>query len=797
MRRRLLLVTLVGAAVVAAAVIWQTRSTRAQPQPPGPEARPAVLDKPARPPAPPLPITQVILFNSGVGYFQREGEIEESTRVDLSFQATDINDLLKSLVLQDLGGGQISSISYDSHDPIEKTLKSFSLDLTTNPTFGQILNQARGEKIEVTLQGTSPQPATLTGTIVGMESQPQPAGKEVVEAHLLNVLCAEGMRSVPLSQVQRVRFLNPVLESEFRRALEVLASAHDTQKKTVSVSFSGKGKRPVRVGYVVENPIWKTSYRLVLDASGKCLLQGWAVVENTSDDDWNNVRMILVSGRPISYQMNLYQPLYIPRPTVEPELFASLRPPTYDGSIIGPGGAADMPVPPGQGAVNLGALGAVGGGNVQLGGLGLQGQANLGAGGGMFGQPGGYFNRYQLGGQLGNLGVGGLQLGNLGGNGLQLGGLGGQLGNASNPMNRLTYEQLQQRRQEQLAAREKARQVGSRLSAIDPHEGITSVAAAEEIGDYFQYVIEQRVSLPRQKSALFPILSKQVETTKVSIFNEAVHAKFPLLGLKFKNTCGQHLMQGPVTVYEDGSYAGDARIMDLQPNEERLLSYAIDLGTEVKVEDKNAQNLTAVKIVKGVVRATTKVRRSRTYVIKNRSEHERLLLLEHPVHDDWKLVSPAKPSERSREFYRFQVSVPAGTVSKQEVVEEQPRVDQIALLGSDEPTTRFFLKSSISSPKVKEAIEKAVGFRTQLAETQGELTRLTGELKNLTDDQARLRANLREVPATSAAHKRYLEKFDTQETEIEKFQTQFKQMRATEAQQKKVLEGYLANLNVE
>jgi hypothetical protein len=793
------LVTVIGTAVIAAAIIWQTRLTQAQPQPPASDGKPAGLDKPARPPASPLPITQVILFNSGVGYFQREGEIEESTRVDLSFQATDVNDLLKSLVLQDLGGGQISSISYDSHDPIEKTLKSFSLDLTTNPTFGQILNQARGEKIEVTLLGTSPQPATLTGTIVGMESQPQSAGKELIEAHLLNLLCAEGMRSIPLSQVQRVRFLNPVLDCEFKRALDVLASAHDTQKKTVSVGFSGKGRRPVRVGYVVENPIWKTSYRLVLDPTGKCLLQGWAVVENTSDDDWNNVRMILVSGRPISYQMNLYQPLYIPRPTVEPELFASLRPPTYSGSILGPGGVPDEPVQPGQG---LGALGgglpAMGvGAYMQLGGFGGQGQVNLGAGGGTFGQSGGYFNRYQLGAQLGNLGVPGLQLGNMGGGNLQLGGLGGQLGNGFNPTNRLTYEELQQRRQQQLAAKEKARKVGSRLSAIDPHEGITSVAAAEEIGDYFQYVIDQRVSLPRQKSALFPIMSKGVETNKVSIFNEAVHAKFPLLGLKFKNTSGQHLMQGPVTVYEDGSYAGDARIMDLQPNEERLLSYAIDLGTEVKVEDKNTQNLTAVKIVKGVVHATTKVRRSRTYLIKNRSEHERVILLEHPVHDDWKLVSPAKPSERSREFYRFQVSVPAGKVDKQEVVEEQPRVDQVALLGSDEPTPRFFLKSSISSPKVKEGIEKAIGLRTQLADTQGELSRLTAELKSLTDDQARLRANLREVPATSAAHKRYLEKFDTQETEIEKLQTQIKHMQATEAQQKKALEGYLANLNVE
>src|SRR6185295_9923009 len=107
------------------------------------------------------------------------------------------------------------------------------------------------------------------------------------------------------------------------------------QKKAVSLHFAGDGKRKVQVGYVVEAPIWKTSYRLVLDpaAKAKPYLQGWALVENPTDEDWGGVQMALVSGRPISFKMDLYNPLYVPRPTVEPELFASLRPPTYDGGF--------------------------------------------------------------------------------------------------------------------------------------------------------------------------------------------------------------------------------------------------------------------------------------------------------------------------------------------------------------------------------------------------------------------------------------------------------------------------------
>src|SRR5262249_7943015 len=218
--------------------------------------------------------------------------------------------------------------------------------------------------------------------------------------------------------------------------------------------------------------------------------------------------------------------------------------------------------------------------------------------------------------------------------------------NGNNDNNKLSYEELQQRRQQQVAQREKAKSGGSALAAIDLKSGGTSVASAEEVGDYFQYVIDHPVTLPRQKSALLPIVNDPVEATRVSIFNEAVQAKFPLLGLRFKNTSGQNLMQGPITVYEGSTYAGDARVMDLQPNEERLVAYAVDQGTEVKCEAQSAPvQLVAVKVVKGVVHATNKLRDTKKYLVKNRSSQDRTLIIEHPIRTDWKLVTPEKAAE--------------------------------------------------------------------------------------------------------------------------------------------------------
>src|SRR5262249_24378900 len=153
-----------------------------------------------------------------------------------------------------------------------------------------------------------------------------------------------------------------------------------------------------------------------------------------------------------------------------------------------------------------------------------------------------------------------------------------------------------------------------------------------EIGDHFRYTIDDKVTLPRQKSAMLPVVNKPVGAKRVSIYNEAVHPKFPLLGLRFTNGTGQNLMQGPVTVYERGSYAGDARVPDLQPGEERLLSYAIDLGSEVKASDKTTPDqLVSVKVAKGIVEATHKLRETRTYTIANLSKTDRTMIVEHPI----------------------------------------------------------------------------------------------------------------------------------------------------------------------
>ncbi len=681
-------------------------------------------------PAVSLPLTRVVLFNSGVGYFSRSGEVEGDARVDLTFPESDINDLLKSMVLEDFGKGRIAAVSYDSREPIARTLSSFAINLNNNPTFSGIVSQMRGERIEVAVSATaSNQPGKLTGTIVGVESQKVPAGTQTVDIEVLNMWCAEGMRSVKMTDIQSLRFSNPVIETEFRRALEVLALSHDSQKKSVSLHFAGEGKRRVQVGYVIEAPIWKTSYRLVMDEKAKPYLQGWAMVENPTDEDWSGVKMALVSGRPISFKMDLYNPLYVDRPVVEPELFASLRPVTYSGGFGKDKEVAHLQKDLKDVSKSLDDLSS----------LKLD-QQSLRAG-----VSNGKAEAQQLAKQV----------------------------------------EYKKELKLELAERITTGSVGN-------------AATAGALGDFFQYVIDHPVTLPRQKSALLPIVGKDIEGSRVSIYNESVQTKHPLLGLRFKNTSGAHLNQGPITVFEGNVYAGDTRVLDVQPNEERLLSYAIDLGTEVDAKaGAGAQKITSVKAVKGIVTTVTKVSDEKTYKIINRSQTDRTLVIEHPnrTSQQFKLVGTEKPVEDTPEVYRFQTPVKAGETKSFTVKEERDITANIQLTNGAEDQIRHFVSLSEASPALKQKLEAALKVKGEWDVIRRELAQVVADLQRLNLDQDRIRKNLRETPKDAEVYGTYLKKLSDQEKEIDTLTDKQKKLMGDEFTAKKKYEDHLTNIS--
>jgi hypothetical protein len=761
-------------------------------------ANAAAMEKQEVKPAVSLPITRVVLFNSGVGYFSRTGDVVDDARVDLMFPEQDINDLLKSMVLEDFNDGRIAAVSYDSREPISRTLSSFAINLNGNPTFATILLQMRGERVDVVLApGTFNQPGKLSGTIVGLEVQRVVQSNTMTAVEILNLWCAEGLRSVKLSEIQQLKFTNPVIESEFRRALDVLALGHDSQKKAVSLHFAGEGKRKVQVGYVVEAPIWKTSYRLVLADKEKPYLQGWAMVENTTDEDWAGVKMALISGRPISFKMDLYNPLYVDRPVVEPELFASLRPVTYRGGFdarqlnrIADSKSAEVrsmfekyrqlvkQEKYGEAEIVALALKDLEPDNPAC--VTLAEMAKL-------------TRAVKDAESLKDDREKTFRLG------LNAAEREGPMLDVDNPTS-VSLERSRVARsrgandQNAAFAKETAAEMGRRLGTGT----VGNAATAGALGDFFQYTIDHPVSLARQKSAMLPIVGKEIEGQRVSIYNQFVQGTHPLLGLKFKNTSGLHLNQGPITVFEGSVYAGDTRVLDVQPNEERIVSYAIDLGVEVDPQNgPGTQKITSVKAVKGIVTTTTKLMEQKKYRIVNRSQGGRTLIIEHPnrINQQFKLVETEKPLEETPDVLRFQTTLKAGE-NKTYIVKEQKDLDtSVVLSNTPDALIRYYIDLSETNAGLKQKLKESLALKAKWDGSLQELKQVAAELATLNADQDRIRKNLRETPKEAEVYAIYLKKLSDQEKEIDKLTERQKKLMTEEYNARKSFEEYLANLS--
>jgi hypothetical protein len=690
---------------------------------------------PAEPAAVHLPITQVVLYSSGVAYVQREGTVEGNARLEMSFPVQNVNDLLKSMVLEDQGGGHVSVVSFDSHDPVEKTLKSFAVDLTGNPSVQQLLAQARGERVLVTFRTGPDGWVEGEGKILSLETRRVVAGSSkdtLTDVAVLNLSTAEGVCSIPLADIRRVRFQNPTYEAELQRALDVMARAHDVQKKTVTLTFAGQGKRPVRVGYIVESPVWRTSYRLVAGDGGKVLLQGWAVVENPSNEDWSNVRLALVSGRPISFKTDLYQPLYVNRPLVQSEGLA-------------------LPLPTSHAAAVTASVGAAGASN----------------------------------------------------------------GNAATPPACAAPAPVPPPAPQ--VPQFPAAQPQAQIVGVNPQQAVVAAVAAAQ-GSSFQYVIPHLVTLPRQKAALLPIVNKHIDGNKVSVYNAALGtpaggvtackptvsyysavpgaAGSPLLGLRLKNTSGLHLTAGPVTVFDGPGYAGDAQLVETEPGESGLVTYAVDLACLVETAaDQDVGREQTVRISGGVMSLTARLRERLTYRVKNRGRDDRVVWVEHPYRADFKLTTTEKLRERSHDVYRFEVKLQAGQATALTVEETKDVTTTVAALQAG-PDFRNLLKEGLGSPQLRKALAKALDLEAKKVAAQQDLARRQQQLQDITQDQARLRANLKETPEAAAAYKRYLQKLDRQETEIETLQAQIKELQEAVQRLGRELEAYWNSVEV-
>jgi hypothetical protein len=325
---------------------------------------------------------------------------------------------------------------------------------------------------------------------------------------------------------------------------------------------------------------------------------------------------------------------------------------------------------------------------------------------------------------------------------------------------------------------------------------VRAQASGSNIGELFQYTVGN-VSIARQKSAMIPIVNDDVQAEKLSVFNSEVLERHPLNGVRLKNTTKNHLLQGPVTVLEAGAYAGDARIENLPPEQERLLTYGVDLQTEVVTTKKDQPaTLETGKIVDGVLHVKRSYLVETQYVSENKSSADKAIVFEQERPEGGELVEPAAADELTDTVYRFRRTIAGGKVGKLTIRLRTPDLEEVELLGAPLDAVAAYVSAPEIPPAVRKALDDVVQLKTALADATRQAEDRKKRLTELTAEQSRIRENMKTVSQTSEYYTRLLKKLDEQETTIETLQKEAASFLQQATERRAELSAHVRELNV-
>jgi hypothetical protein len=608
-----------------------------------------------------LPIRRVVLYKHGVGYFEREAAVSGDQALALSFKQAEVSDVLKSLTVLDLDGGSVSAVSYDSTKPLEQLLAEIALDIPDDDSLKALLPQLKGARVSVKPTGGG----AIQGVILGIDKVETRTESGVHQTTRLSVLTdTADVRTFDLFDTD-LTLLDESMKRDLDFYLRTQLAAKKKDARVFTLFAQGTGKRAVRVSYVLEAPVWKATYRVILSESEQPLIQGWAVVDNVSDEDWENVELTLVAGLPVSFVHDLYTPRYIKRPVVAVKETTGVLPPVAEAGDDD--FSVDFEMPP------MAAMAA--------------------------------------------------------------------------PPARMAK------------SREYVK-AGAKSVARPAVSSMPTQTRERQVGDLFEYVIENAVTVRRNQSALVPILLKPFAGRSVLLYQKAARAENPMRCVEFENTTGLTLEGGPVTVLDQGSYVGEAMLDTMKPTEKRLVGYAVELAVRVLDNvDSHNDHVSRVTIKNGVLQTHRANVLNTTYTFVSKSDKEQTLYLDHPRGGPaWELMDDQKPHEVTENFWRFKLPLPPGKTTKFVVRQQQMVSASHGLHDITEKQLAAWVSAKYLDKKTEKALRAAFDQRLKVSELEERQARLTQERNGIHAEQKRIRDNLASL-GERASEKELRERF--------------------------------------
>lgn len=671
-----------------------------------------------------IKLRKLTIFSSGVGFFEHDGEITGDAEVALPFNKDALNDALKSIVISDPDASP--AVTYHSEETLLRTLKGLSIDLYEVNHIADLLNSLKGAEIELFA------PNSQKGRILFVETRrtdgaARPPGMPGQEQYL-TLLTAEGIRAIRMQDVGGFSFSDPKINEDANRALDLIMKERDSDVRNLTIKLPGKQTRKVSFSYVIPAPVWKVSYRLDLSRD-EPFLQGWAIVDNDSDTDWDAVELSLVTGKPVSFTQDLYAPYRLARPAVPLAIAGVAAANVYDsGTAAGRDRAREdfmrasdtddspvSPVPP-RPIRNASMSGAPAALNART--------AADGA------HAGGSTAPTMQGARAAS-------------------GIAGSMG---------------------VPAAADIQAAAEAAGSFSIPAGQLETALGREAGDQFEFTVKTPVDLQRQQSAMLPLVEGSVNAKKTLVFTAARPprrgAANPAIAAELVNSTGMKLPAGAITVYDDGTYAGDALIEFFPEDEKRIIAYGEDLSVTGRYADSNRYRFNAVSVGGGVMAIEDIQIEERAYTFRNASGKTRRLIVEHPYRPAAKLTSPSEYLEKTGSHYRFEIDLPSGETAFS-VREEKPSVKQIVM--SDMPIgefVRFSTDDEFPAP-VRAALNDAAELKRKADSEQEKLNALQTQLNRLLEEQERIRKNLESAGPQTQQGQNYLARLTALDNDID------------------------------
>lgn len=651
-----------------------------------------------------LPVKRIILYKHGIAYFEREGPAPEQVRLD--FKSAEMNDVLKSLMVADSSGGRISAIRYDSNETLDQRLEHYPFRIGNQELLSTFLDNLKGTRVELKVGER-----TATGSIMAarsIQTDGNADGRGLRE-QLTLLLDSGDVASYDLGTVSSLRFLDTRFEEQLKQYLETVAETKSRDRRSLYIDSPERSNRSLRISYITPAAIWKSSYRLSLD-DPKSILEGWAIVDNTTDDDWNNVKLSVVSGRPISFISLLDTPRYGRREVAELPEDRAAGPVVYGGNV-------DV-----ESATRL--TGKVGTGS----GNGYGPGSGGGVGGGTF----------------------------IVNNGTRLG-----TGNPSAGLQPKAFTQ------------------SAELQANSSVEG----AAGATLGELFEYNFATPVTIKKNQSAMLPFLQDKIAARKLLIYTER-DGEHPVNAAEVTNDTSKTLDGGPITVFDGGTYAGEALFETLKPNDKRLIGYAVDYGTRITTAfDSAQQRLREIHVANGTLRLRYSERQTRTYTIRNVDNKPKTLVVQQDGINEYSVLSP-KPSERTATAYRFEVKLPANASQVLKVEQERTYANVSEIASATPDFLIDVVENRDLAEQGRKQLQTIVDLKRQIAETGEALNAGKSQISDLAEDQSRLRQNidsLNRVHGQEEQVRRYSAQLADNETQIAKLRDRGRELTARES----------------